>query len=176
MKTKNFWLISGTKKFLERPEKSDIRQKFENLKLNQLLSFDVLYSRISVVSSLLNGKEKIVLYNNFFVLLIDMIVGFLLYRYFVPSRFCVGELTTWIELLADRLSQGLDWLANNPGGLKQNQRLAMLLSKFCDHHVRIWETFALMLCQNCNIFVTGMVLVAFKLKLFTTIWSILYFS
>ena len=122
-----------------------------------MLSFDVLYSRISVVSSFLNGKEKIVLYNNLFVLLIDMVVGFLLYRYFVSSRFCVGELTTWIKLLADRLSEGLDWLANNPGGLKQNQRLAMLLSKFCDHHVRIWESFALMLCENCNIFVTGMV-------------------
>ena len=52
--------------------------------------------------------------------------------------------------VAKRLGDGLLWMSQNPAGLKLNPSLAHFLSQFCNHHVRIWESYAVMLCNNCH--------------------------
>lgn len=116
----------------------------------------VLYRRNVIKFIFDKEADALARINQTVLLVVDMAIGLVIWFICFQSAWNVCRLDYQLIIgnTAKRLGDGLLWMSHNPGGLKLNPQLARFLSQFCNHHVRIWESYAVMLCNNCETILT----------------------
>ena len=109
-----------------------------------------------ICSAFWNAERRLFRFNFAALLLLDVLLGVYLRKLIAADRLD-SSLSEKVDESALQLAEGLEWISNNPGGLKINPKMAFLISKFCYHHVQIWQGYCQMIIDYSHWFITGWV-------------------